>query len=200
MPLLKTIAVILAAALVALGARWLMLGSHDGSSQQAAEQTIGGPFTLVDSTGKTVTDKDFHGKYMLVYFGYTYCPDVCPTSLQTIAQGLDGLPAEKAAKIVPVFISVDPDRDTPKLMGDYVKSFYPTMRGLTGSKEQVKAAAKAYRVYYAKVEEKGAPPQDYLMDHSALSYLMDPDGAYITYFNHDTTPEEMTKKLASLIK
>ena len=124
--------------------------------------------------GKTVTDADFRGRYMLVFFGFTHCPDICPAELQVIAQALDKL-GDKGKKVVPVFITLDPERDTPQAMAEYVKSFGPNFVGLTGSPEAIAAAAKAYRVAYAKVENKESAG-DYSVDHSALVYLMDPEG------------------------
>lgn len=155
---------------------------------------IGGPFSLVGGEdGGTVTDRDFRGRYMLVFFGFTHCPDICPAELQVIAQALDQLGGE-AKKVVPIFITLDPERDTPEAMANYVKSFGPNFVGLTGSPEAIAAAAKAYRVTYAKVENK-ASPNDYTVDHSALAYLMDPEGKYVTHFAYGMSPDEMAEKL-----
>jgi cytochrome oxidase Cu insertion factor (SCO1/SenC/PrrC family) len=152
---------------------------------------LGGPFTLVNGAGETVTDADFRGRYMLVYFGYTFCPDVCPTTLQIMGQALDKL-GEAGKDVVPVFISVDPARDTPEVVGDYVRHFHERMVGLTGSEAQVAAAAKAYKVYYAKAEETTAGGgDDYLVDHSSIVFLMGPDGGYLAHFTHSDTAEEM---------
>jgi protein SCO1/2 len=199
MPVLKTIALLVVLVALAIGGRLWMMG-NDHAPQQAAQQTIGGPFTLVNGEGETVTEQQFRGKYMLVYFGYTFCPDVCPTALQVMAQALDQLPPETTAKITPVFISIDPERDTPEHMALYVKNFYPTLVGLTGSPEQVKAAAAAFRVYYAKVEEDGASPDTYLMDHSAIMYLMGPDGGFLSHFTHETTADDMALRLKKLVQ
>ncbi|MDR3523619.1 MAG: SCO family protein [Acetobacteraceae bacterium] len=136
---------------------------------------IGGHFDLVGADGKPVTDADFRGKVMLVYFGYTFCPDVCPTELQTIAASLAQL-GDQAAKVAPIFITIDPERDTPQAMGEYVKLFDGRIVGLTGSAEQIASVAKAYRVYYAKADAKGA--STYLMDHSSFIYVMGPDGGF----------------------
>jgi len=154
---------------------------------------IGGPFALVDQNGKQVTDQDFRGRDMLVFFGFTHCPDICPAELQVMAQALDQL-GDKAKKVVPIFISVDPERDTPQAMKAYVESFGSNFVGLTGSPEAVAAAAKAYRVSYSKIENK-ASPGDYSVDHSALAYLMGPDGKYLTHFAYGMTPKEMAEKL-----
>jgi len=172
----------------------------DSGSQSTGEVTIGGPFELIDPKGNTVTDQDLLGTYTLVNFGYTFCPDVCPTGLQTAAMALDLLPEEKMNKVVSIFITIDPQRDTPDIMGEYTKHFHKSLIGLSGSTEQVATAAKAYRVYYKKVVENDKAPDDYLMDHSAFQYLMGPDGKYLTHFPHGISPEDMAKKLEAYIK
>ena len=158
---------------------------------------VGGPFELVDHTGKPVTDRDFRGRYMLVMFGFTFCPDICPSGLQVLSAALDKI-GRKADKVVPIFISVDPERDTPKALADYVVSFHPRLVGLTGTPEQVDKAAKAYRVYYKKVRDE-ASSAPYTIDHSALIYLMGPDGAYVAHFTHATGVEAMAERLAKLL-
>lgn len=195
---LKTVAILLTVVVVAVGGRWLLLSSHDDAGVTAAP-AIGGPFELVNGQGQTVTEADFRGRYMLVYFGYTYCPDVCPTTLATMGQALDMLPPETAEKITPVFITVDPERDTPELVGEYVKHFHPRLVGLTGTAEQIRTVTQAYRVYYQKVEEEGDDPDAYLMDHSAIAYLMGPDGAFLTHFSHGIAPEKMAETLAEQV-
>jgi cytochrome oxidase Cu insertion factor (SCO1/SenC/PrrC family) len=154
--------------------------------------TVGGPFTLVDPSGKTVTDADFRGRWMLVYFGYTFCPDVCPTELQAMAASLDKL-GSQATKLVPIFITVDPDRDTPSVMGDYVKLFDDRLVGLSGSPAQVAAALRAYRVYAVKSESKTTT--SYLMDHSSFLYLMGPDGKLRTLFKPGTSSDEIAASI-----
>ncbi len=151
-----------------------------------AKALIGGSFTLTDETGKRVTDQDFRGRLMLVFFGFTNCPDVCPTELQTFSQALDRLGTD-AAKVVPVFISIDPERDTPQKTSAYSKDVDRRIVGLSGTPEEVAVAAKAYRVYYRKAETGGG----YTMDHSTITYLMDRDGSYITHFSFGTTPDAM---------
>jgi protein SCO1 len=158
---------------------------------------IGGPFSLIGADGKTVTDRDFNGRYMLVFFGFTHCPDICPAELQVIAQALDRL-GDQASKVVPIFVTLDPERDTPKAMADYVKSFGPSFVGLTGSPEAIAAAAKAYRVAYTKVENKGLP-NEYSVDHSALVYLMDPQGKYLAHFTYGTSAEDMAETLSRFL-
>jgi protein SCO1/2 len=157
---------------------------------------IGGPFRLVDGGGKTVTDKDYRGKWLLVYFGYTHCPDVCPTTLAAVSAALDKLPANDRSKVKALFITVDPARDTPQVMGDYVAGFGNDLVGLSGSQEEVDKAMKAYRVYAKKHPEKDG---DYSMDHSSIVYLMDPSGRYASNFSFDTPPDSMAKKLEGLI-
>ena len=154
--------------------------------------SIGGPFSLTGAGGKIVTDRDFSGKLMLVLFGYTNCPDVCPTELQTIAQALDKLGPD-AGKIAPIFISIDPERDKPDALSAYVKAFSPRITGLSGTPEQVAAAAKAYRVYYRKANADRGP--DYTMDHSVFIYLMDGDGKYLTHFTFETSPSDIAEVL-----
>jgi protein SCO1/2 len=170
------------------------------ATKSAGSPTIGGRFTLTDMNGQTVTDKTYAGKYMLVYFGYTYCPDVCPTGLTEMSNTLDAL-GELADKIQPIFISVDPDRDTPEQLKEYTSYFHPRLIGLTGTHEQVAAAAKAYRVYYAKVASKDADadPDDYTFDHSAVTYLMDPKGVFVQHFSHGTSAENMANRLREIL-
>jgi len=175
-------------------------GQGQNQAQGQGTPAIGGPFTLVDGDGKTVTEADFRGRYMLVFFGYTYCPDVCPTTLQTISTALDMLDPAIAAKVVPVFISVDPARDTPQVMADYVAHFRPGMVGLTGTEAQVAAAAHAWRVYYAKAPGAGDSGDDYLVDHSAILYLMGPDGAYVSHFSHDADAQKIAEGLKEWVK
>jgi len=158
---------------------------QDVSQAPPGTKTIGGAFELVNQNGKTVRDADYRGKFMLVYFGYTYCPDMCPTGLSAIAKVLDQMGAD-ADKIAPMFITIDPARDTPEKLKTYVAQFHPKIEGLSGSDQQVAAATAAYQVYYAKGEQ--VDDHDYVMDHSSLIYLMDPDGKFITTFPEDADP------------
>jgi len=158
---------------------------------------VGGPFTLTDDTGKHVTDKDYRGRYMLVFFGYTSCPDICPAGLQLISAALENIGA-KADRVTPIFVSVDPQRDTPEKLAQYVKSFNPRLVGLTGTPEEITAVAKAYKVYFKKVPNETAP-DDYGIDHTAIIYLMDPKGEFITHFTAATTVEQMTAKLNEVL-
>ena len=160
--------------------------------------SIGGPFTLTDHTGQQRTEKDFEGKLMLIYFGYTYCPDVCPTALQVMSVAVESL-GDKAKAITPIFITVDPERDTVSHLSDYVKNFHKDMIGLTGTEEEIKKAAKVYRVYYRKAETGENTGKDYLMDHSSIVYLMDRDGRYITHFTHQSQSAEIEKTIRNLL-
>ena len=172
---------------------------HKSEAQQAGgTPTIGGPFTLVDQHGKAVTDIDFRGHYMVIYFGYTYCPDVCPTFLTNISDALDLL-GDKAAKVAPMLITIDPARDTPEHLKEYAAYFHPRLRALTGSPEQIAAVAKAYRVYYSKVKQEDATEDDYLMDHSSVTYVMGPDGMFRLHFSHGTDADTMASRLRDLL-
>jgi len=190
---LRTVMVVLAGVVIALAlglvGRALILDPNGGGGRGAGvtgEALIGGPFTLTDQNGNRVSDTQFRGKLMLVYFGYTYCPDVCPTTLLDMSQAMDTLGAA-ADQVQPIFITVDPERDTPGVMKDYLTNFHPRLIGLTGTPAEIQAAAKAYRVYYAKAygvpyaKAKG-DGKDYLMDHSSIVYLMDRQGRYLAHF------------------
>jgi cytochrome oxidase Cu insertion factor (SCO1/SenC/PrrC family) len=165
--------------------------------QVTGKALIGGAFTLTDNTGKRVTDQDFHGKYTLVFFGFTSCPDICPAGLQLIAGALQKL-GTKAQLITPIFISVDPQRDTPEKLAAYVKNFDPKLVGLTGTPEEIAAVAKAYKVYYAKVPSKERP-DDYTMDHTSIIYVMDPKGEFVTHFTPSTSVDDMAAKLDKIV-
>ena len=164
--------------------------------QVSGKALIGGAFTLTDSTGKRVTEQSFRGKYMLLFFGYTSCPDVCPAGLQLMAGALEKL-GSKAERITPVFISVDPERDTPDKLAGYVKNFDPRLVGLTGTPEEIAAVAKAYKVYYAKAPNK-EHPDDYTMDHTSIIYVMDQNGEFVTHFTPATSVDEMAAKLGNI--
>jgi protein SCO1/2 len=182
------------ATLVALAAAGGLLWYGDAKIQSSAgEALIGGPFSLTDQHGARVTEQDFAGRYMLIYFGYTYCPDVCPLSLTTMSAAVDQLPPEQAAEVVPVFITVDPARDTVEQLALYAPLFHPQLVALTGTEDEVRAAARAYRVYFHIPDEEG---DAYLVDHSTFVYLMDPDGRYVTHFGIDAAPEAMAQAIS----
>jgi protein SCO1/2 len=184
--LFRTSRLIPAAAIVVLAAfailAWVFISQ--GTSGQMAE--IGGPFTLQNGDGQTVTDRDLRGHYLLIYFGYTSCPDVCPTTLTQIANALDALGA-KGRDVQPVFITVDPARDTPKVVHDYATAFSPRILGLTGTSGQIAKVAREYKVYY--VAHTPADGKDYSVDHSSVVYLMGPDGRFIAPLRTDSAPD-----------
>ncbi|MGY4395011.1 protein SCO1/2 [Sphingomonas sp. UYAg733] len=162
---------------------------------------IGGPFTLTDQDGRQVSDTAFKGKYRIVYFGYTFCPDVCPVDVQNLGAALRLL--EKSdpalgAKVVPIFISVDPERDTPEVLKQFVSAFHPRMVGLTGSADAIAKVAKAFAIYYKKGDP--APGGGYLMDHSRVAYLMDPDGKPLALLPQEGRPEAIAVELKRWVK
>lgn len=195
--------VVLALALVAAAA--LVLGPR--ANREADEPpplagaTIGGPFALVDQNGKPFSDKDLKGHYPLIYFGYSFCPDVCPTDLARLMQGLklfEAKDAARAAKVLPVFITVDPARDTPQAVKQFVSAFHPRLVGLTGSQQAVDQAMKSYRIYARRAGPEGA--QDYLMDHSANGYLFDTGGQPMVLFAQTDTPQNIADALDRWVK
>jgi protein SCO1 len=157
---------------------------------------IGGPFRLVDQNGKPVSDTDLRGRWLLVYFGYTHCPDACPTALNNIALTFRDLAPPLRHEIRPVFITIDPARDTPRAMKDYVSSFDAPIVALTGSDAAVAQAAKEYRVYYEKRAEPGG---DYSLDHTSLIYVMDPQGRFAASLDSEATPAQMEERLKQLL-
>lgn len=166
---------------------------QSGSLGTTGKALIGGPFSLVDATGKRVTEKDFAGRYMLVFFGFTHCPDICPSGLTVISTALDML-GKDAEPITPLFVTIDPERDTPAKMGEYAKSFHPRLVALSGSKEDVAAIVKAYRVFAKKVPDD-RDPASYTMDHSSIAYLMGRDGSYLAIFPDLTKPDQLAAGL-----
>lgn len=189
------LAVLVLAALIAGAAAFSVLKPGHGPISSGVA-LVGGPFELVSHQGERVTDKDFRGKYMLVSFGYTYCPDVCPTELQVLSAALDAL-GEKARNIQPIFITIDPERDTVAALAQYMPSFHPRYIGLTGSPEAIAKAARAYRVYYAKSANKSG--EDYLMDHSSIIYLMDKEGTFLKHFSYGTDAKALAKAIEEAI-
>ncbi len=161
-----------------------------------AREPVGGPFALIDHTGTARTEQDFRGKLLLVYFGFTYCPDVCPADLQNIGLALDQL-GTAGGRVQPLFVTLDPERDTPAHLADYVPAFHPRLIGLTGDDAAIRAAADAYKVYYAKVTNEGG--NDYTVDHTAFIYLMGPDGRYLGFFPPGTGAERIAEMLRQQI-
>ncbi|CAD5166759.1 unnamed protein product [Musa acuminata subsp. malaccensis] len=158
---------------------------------------IGGPFKLVNHYGKTVTEKDFLGKWTLIYFGFTYCPDICPDELQKLAAAVDKIKAKSGMEVVPVFISVDPERDNVEQVHEYVKEFHPDLIGLTGTADEIRQVARAFRVYYMKTEEEGS---DYLVDHSIVMYLMNPNMEFVKFFGKNYDANALTEGVIKEIK
>ncbi len=188
---------------IGLGAMWLLTrgGADDKFAQCRSSQiaggsaAIGGPFELLNAKGETVTDKDVITEPTLVYFGYTFCPDVCPFDMSRNVDTIDLL-AERGQSVTPLFISIDPDRDTPEVVGDFAFNLHERMIGLTGSPEQIKAASKAYKTYY-KAQDKS--DEYYLVDHSTFTYLMTPEDGFLEFFKRDETAEQMADKIGCFL-
>ena len=191
----------LAVAVAGLGAgAWFAFGPSQGDDRFAecrasavapGAATIGGPFTMTDHTGATVTDAEVIDGLTLVYFGYTFCPDVCPFDTANMAQATEIL-EERGIEATPVFVTIDPARDTPEALSDFVGALHPRMVGLTGTPVQTQAIAKAYKAYYAR---QGDDPEVYLMDHSTFTYLMAPDGSFLDVFRRDVPPAEVADRV-----
>lgn len=188
-----------------LGGVWYVSRPDPGADRFAECRTgkiaggsdvIGGPFTLIDSAGKTVTDKDVITGPTLLYFGYTFCPDVCPLDNARNVEAVDIL-EDRGMMVTPVFISIDPKRDTPDVVGDFAHNLHERMIGLTGTPEQVKAASQAYRTYY---QVQDPDEEYYLVDHSTLTYLVLPKYGFTEFFRRDLTPEQMADKVACFIE
>jgi len=196
-PVLRTIRYLLwgvvIVVMLGLGANELWGPDRSGpapATTQAVPDFIKSDFALVDHTGKPVTDEDYRGKWLLVFFGFTNCPDICPTVLNEISQVMANI-GEKALEIQPLFITVDPERDTPERMAEYVAAFDPRITGLTGTPEQIEASTKSFKVYYVKEIQKDAP-DGYTMGHTASLYLIDPNGRFVKRYAYKATVEEIT--------
>lgn len=193
----STILLVLALVL-SLGAAWLLwqLGNAPADGTDTSGSTsIGAPFALVDQDGKVVTDKSLHGRYVLLYFGYTFCPDVCPTTLARIARVLDKLGA-RAGDFVPVFVTVDPERDTPKVLKSYLAAFGPRFVGLTGKPADIAHVAHAYRVFYAKHPLGNG---SYSVDHSSVIYLLDRDGKFVKAYDDSASVDALAADLRKVM-
>ncbi len=187
-------------AVVALsaGALWLKQGLQRDSGQSSAPQfELGGPFALTAHDGRAVTENSWPGKLLLISFGYRFCPDVCPTNLQAGASALELL-GQDAGRVQQLFVTIDPERDSKEGLAPYVAQFSPRLIGLTGTPEQVAAAAKSFRVYYRKVP--GSTPDGYTMDHSAFTFLTGDRGTVLKLFGHETTPEQMAEGIRQVLK
>jgi protein SCO1/2 len=184
-----------ACVIVAILVMQVLMWSPNKEGNQGSAGLIGGSFSLTDHTGKSVTEKDFKGKYQLIYFGYTYCPEICPMSLQSVADAMELL-GPVADAITPLFITVDPERDTPEQLASYVENFDHRMVGLTGTPAEISAAKKAFRVYSKKVVSEDAVD----FDHSAITFLMDRDGHYLAHFAYGVSGEAMAERIRPLLK
>jgi len=161
---------------------------------------LGGPFSLIDDNGKRVTSDSLKGRYVLLYFGFTYCPDICPTELRKMETALQQYASmQPQHPITPVFISIDPARDTPKRLKEYKKGYSPAMLWLTGTDAEVSAVAKAYRVYYSAPEVEPGSDDDYLVDHSIFFYLLDREGQFLEFFGKSKSAEEVSQRMAQLV-
>jgi protein SCO1/2 len=172
--------------------------AHAAAHAAPSAVTIGGPFTLVAPDGTTVSDQTYRGKWLLVYFGYTFCPTSCPTALLDIASALEQLGTE-AAEVQPLFITVDPQRDTPSVMSEYTRSFDERIVGLTGSPQQIAAVAEEYGAYSAR-HQTGPGAADYVMDHSTYIYLMDSRGKFVRGFDADTPGARIADTVRELMR
>jgi protein SCO1/2 len=185
---------LLLATVLAAGALWRLgdLRAQRGTQTISIDKVeLGGPFTLTDQNGEKRSDSEFRGKYMLIFFGYTFCPDVCPTTLAVMAAALDKM-GSGADRIAPIFISVDPERDKPEVLKAYLSAFGPRFVGLTGTEEEIAATAKAYRVYVQSHKDEG---QNYTVDHSGVVYLMDKSGAFLANYSLDASPDKLAADL-----
>lgn len=190
-PLATALGLVAALLLLASGYLWLLGAGERVPSGVAA---IGGPFGLVQGDGQHVTDRSFRGKYLLIYFGYTSCRDVCPTTLTSLAAAIDAL-GDKADRVQPLFITVDPRRDTPAVVRQYASSFMPQLIGLTGTPDAVRRAADEYRIS-SVVHRAGPEPEGYAVDHTSVIFLVGPDGRYIAPIRADNTAPIMAKAIA----
>ncbi|MBL27563.1 MAG: SCO family protein [Rhodospirillaceae bacterium] len=186
------------ALLLSIAGRMGLIGGPTQQTEVGGTPDIGGDFTLVNRQGETVTNETYAGKYRLIYFGFTSCPDVCPTTLQIITLAMDDL-GDAASDVLPMFVSLDPERDDPAKVDAYLKNFDPRFVGLTGSPDQVAATAKTYRIYYAKVDLPDSA-LGYTIDHSSFIYLMGPNGRYLTHFTHNDDPEAIAKKVREIVE
>ncbi len=195
--LIIALVVMLAVLAGVAGVVWYMQPSECAATlDRNAALGIGGPLSLVDENGDAVTDADMFTKPTLLYFGYTFCPDVCPLDNARNAEALDLL-QERGYDAQAAFISIDPERDTPEVVREFTDYLHPDMTGYTGTPEQIKAASLAYKTYYAK--EPNGDPEYYLMDHSTFTYLVLPDRGFVEFFRRDVTPQEMADRVACLI-
>lgn len=185
-------------AVAVLAGMWQLSMQSTPANTVYGKAAIGGDFSLTDQHGEAFTQDNLKGHYSLLYFGFTHCPDICPTGLSTITNAMDEL-GTQADALTPIFVTVDPERDTQEVMAEYVANFHPRLVGLTGTAEQVKTIADAYKVYYSKSEQEGSA-MGYTVDHSGYMYLMGKDGEYVAHFPHDISAKDLTAQLKQLIK
>ena len=191
--LIALLSVLLLLLLAAAAILWQETGGSAGRIVSTGQAAIGGPYHLINQDGKPVSDRDFRGRYQLIYFGYTFCPDVCPTTLALIAAALEKMGPD-AQRIAPIFITVDPGRDTPQALKKYLAAFDPRFIGLTGSQSELSKVEKEYKVYAQKEPLKGGT---YAVNHSSVIYLMGPKGKLVTFYNEVLTPEQLAKDLSA---
>jgi protein SCO1 len=191
--LIALLSVLLLLLLAAAAILWQETGGSAGRIVSTGQAAIGGPYHLINQDGKPVSDRDFRGRYQLIYFGYTFCPDVCPTTLALIAAALEKMGPD-AHRIAPIFITVDPGRDTPQALKKYLAAFDPRFIGLTGSQSELSKVEKEYKVYAQKEPLKGGT---YAVNHSSVIYLMGPKGKLVTFYNEVLTPEQLAKDLSA---
>ena len=191
----KTLVLTLCLLLCILLATAIWLATWSTNTNEKGTDLVGGAFELIDQDGNNVNENSFPNKFKLIYFGFTFCPDVCPVGLTTISEALDTL-GTKAKKIKPLFITVDPLRDTVDVLKNYKESFHESFTFLTGSPEQIRAVAKLYKVYFRKTSED----DDYLVDHSAITYIMSPSGGYLKHFGPNVSSSEISNFLSSVLK
>ncbi len=202
-----TVSALIVAALIGIGIRYYVdsepipaAAGVSGTVKSSGDGRIGGKFSMIDHRGRQVTERDFHGKFMLIFFGYTFCPDICPTELQTMSEVLDAL-GRDAEKVRPVFATIDPERDTAPVLADYLSNFHARFIGLTGTKGQVADTARTFGVYYARVKSRNAPDRnpdgekEYLMNHSAFIFLMDGDGRFRAAFRAGIGNDGMVRRI-----
>lgn len=189
--------------LIGVGALYLLLSLKTPDKPLAGQVNIyednaeiGGDFELIDQNGELFNSDELKGKLSLIYFGFTSCPDICPTSLNKITKAVEIL-SENKIDIVPVFITIDPSRDTPAVLKEYLKHFHPKFIGLTGDEKQIREVADKFKIYYAKAASENDNDQDYMLDHSSFTYLMDKNGKYLKHFYLDSAPSEIMEFLKS---
>ena len=210
--LIRTIVFSVLALIIGLGVAYWQISSQDARVLRSSSRVmteadkpkpiagleIGGPFTLVNHNGEKVTETTYSDSYKLIYFGFTYCPAICPTELQKMRQVMNGIPEDMAAKIQPLFITIDPERDTVPVMKDYVSLFHPRLIGLTGTVPQIEMVKKDYRIFASKVPTDDG--DDYTMEHSSFTYLMSPDGHLLGMYRLKDTADDMVKDIQSKIE